>query len=723
MTIAFNPQVMTMADFLAASPPRDRQLHITQDLGDGVRLECFALLARQAEHLLCLFPSAQLGQGDRRNPAFHRWSWAYQLPGFHTLSISDPGLYETPLHANWFQSPQGHDHVQAMAGFIAAIARQVGMPADRVVLYGSSMGGFGALMVGAHLPASMVIAEVPQIDLRRYPIASSLRQLEREHFAEQPIGDYHLQHGERIDVLERYRQQRSAPSLHIVTNEGDPAFGEHLEFVAAMGRLRAELRQMGDVSLTCRSQAIGHKPLPTPDALRLIRSAVAQGWTLSTLADAVPAAAEPAAAADSYRTVLNAAIEQASKVRYTRTPEDCEHHQAARLLLQKAAEIDPTADWPLLKLCSMVKLWNNSFGGELPGLASEAFRRRQTLEAYIYSCRGIVATSTPAEALVRLDGLQRLCRDPQTAQITHIFRAMVRYELDDFSGYEQEIRRFQQQRHPDFRPYIAIPVSTVMTDTGTIAQHDEQHTPRLLGIELPTRVPVGPQARYLISASCDRSYFEHYGPYIVRSFSATCAQEAHLHITLTGAPSNEVTQRLQEWGARHVSVAFAGLDGGNNEGPLASLLRFCVVHALLRQYRLPVFVFDLDAVIRKPLGPIVDAYASADVCSRVLKGGVAPWEKYTGGFALFHPTANGRFIARAIAAAAEHLARAGEPQWWIDQNCFEAGLRTARQQGLAPTIVDFYAARNACCTMPVGTREAKLLALREALASLPVAAA
>jgi hypothetical protein len=660
---------------------------------------------------------------ERINPVFHRWTWALQLKELFVLSLSDPSLYASNLHANWFQSGDEIDYFSEIAHFIKKIAVHLNVDESKIILYGSSMGGFGSLMIGANIPNALSIAEVPQIDLRNYSIASSLRQLESAHFGGRSIEQYATIHPHRINVLDRYLKFECAPSTHIITNEADPEFKAHIKFISDLKGIGSRIKYSGSTTITCLSEASGHKPLETAAAIKIIRGCIAAGWTSSKTPEKSTGTHPETSQIDrlepeTYQSVLGSAIAAAKEVKYTRTKEDQIQYANATALLIKAAELDNNADWPLLKLCSMTKLWNNSFGHELLTYAEKAFHRRQTLESFIYFCRGIIANFTPTEAVGMLDDLQAKCLDAQTSNVAHIFRAIVKYETGDFDGYENEILIFRQNKANDFNPYITIPVSTVITDTSGLMEYRPEYQPSLLSSHATPRLDHSENIKYVISASCDINYFKIYGEYLVRSFTQFCSSEAHLQITLTSAHTPEIDDLLQKWGANSVTVRYCNLDCGINEGPIASLIRFSVIHGLLITAKVPVFVFDLDAAIKKSLLPIVNDLEGNDLCSRVLKGGIAPWEKYTGGFALFYPTENGLFIAQAIAKAAEMAVDRSVKQWWIDQNCFEAGIRTAIKANKVPVISDFYSTRNDYCVMPVGTQEAKLYALRNALSVL-----
>ncbi|WNB85191.1 hypothetical protein [Cellulomonas sp. ATA003] len=171
---------------------------------------------------------------------------------------------------------------------------------------------------------------------------------------------------------------------------------------------------------------------------------------------------------------------------------------------------------------------------------------------------------------------------------------------------------------------------------------------------------------------------------------------------------------MAQWQSRGVTAVAVGVECGANIGPSASLLRFSLVAPLLETYDVPIVVLDLDAVVEQSLRGLLESIGHVDVASRILGYGVAPWEKYTGGFAVFRPTTSGRKVADYVARAAATLVRPGAPQWWIDQNCFEAGIRLASEEGEL-VVHNVMSVRDRYCTMPVGPAAAKEHALRNAM--------
>ncbi|MCR1163666.1 hypothetical protein NEK97_19550 [Paenarthrobacter sp. UW852] len=629
------------------------------------------------------------------------------------MALSDPALYSSSqVRAAWFMS-DSEDVIDAMAVYVKKILDKLGLKNEDVVIYGSSMGGFGALMLGAELAGSFAVAEVPQLDMRKYPIRGAIRALER-HVINQDLEEFYKQHPERVNVLDRFQERRVLPKLKIVTNRADTGFQEQMHFLNELSTLKTEVESIYDTEIHIVSEEIGHKPLPTSRGIEIVRSALSQTVKEAQKTDF---AAEPIQDRRSYQELVDSAVASIGQIKFIRDAEETTLYLSAKNDLYAAARLNASADWPYRRLCSLIKLWTNSFNQEILDCALAGMARKETLESFIYVCRGLLFNNKPAQAAELIDSLIETTSDPDIANVGRIFQSLCAYESGDFNRYCELIEGFRSNKSSGFEPYIAIPVSTVVTSTPDSLSPSPSPV-RLLGLEL-TEVPkLSPGTKYVVSASCDEVYFRKYAEYLVKSFSATCGSEATMFLSVITDNSVEIQKLLDQWGARSIILNPLRMRVSENIGPVASLVRFSTVYPILSALNVPVVVLDLDTVITGPLSSLIEAHAQTDVCSRILGGGVAPWEKYTGGFAIFNTTESSKAVAGFMASAAESMAHEGSKQWWIDQNCFEAGIRMVQQSGRRLTIDNVMSERDKFCVMPVGTGDAKIHSLESALKGL-----
>lgn len=134
--------------------------------------------------LFVLMPSAV----DRKRmslPAFNRWTWAKEgvFPG-NILCISDPTLeLHDDLALGWCLGNSKSCATQELAGFVIALAESMDIPNEKIVIYGSSAGGFAALALSSLIEGSIAIAINAQTEAFSYSITSQVDLVSKSCFS------------------------------------------------------------------------------------------------------------------------------------------------------------------------------------------------------------------------------------------------------------------------------------------------------------------------------------------------------------------------------------------------------------------------------------------------------------------------------------------------------------------------------------------------------------
>ncbi len=707
----FEPKNLAYGRFCEKAFEVNQHYLVSKPLSSDVSLDFFLSAREGAQRTIILFPSAQPA-GDIKQQVFHRWSWAEVFTDYNVISLSDPALYLAGLSGTWFQSPDG-SFLPQLAETLKEALTTLGTDMSDTLLYGSSMGGFGALMCGSMLPGSLVVAEVPQINLENYPHRSAMQQIIDKIYNGNKEAFYSSANRQNIDVLACINHNKFIPRFLLITNPDDEGFREHSQFIQDISSLDiAEVPK--DYLLVVNHEVLGHKPLPTPNAVQYVKKAFEFFSGGNNSVERTIKTASPASAPADFKAILNQATETAKTITYVRDEADTRRYKETLRLLEAAANANTSADWPYLKICQVEKVWSNSFNEKIFSSSKLALARRKTLEGFIYFCRGALYNCSLDEAGSLISAMMEQIDDNEIVCVGYIFLSIIEYEKGDYEGYEHLIQRYRETKG-DTEPYIAIPVSTVCLPKG--AQIEPGN--RLESIQLTSNLPEKCEAKYIVSVSCDPGYFYKYAEYFVRSFSMNCADDALLVINILGGDDTEITAKVNEWASRSVALNFVDIPTGENKEPTASLIRYLCVNDLLRQYDIPVLTLDIDCVIKKNFLAMIDEFGANDLCSRILGKNVAPWEKYTGGFTLFYPTENTKQVAQGIIDSARHVWTDQKKQWWIDQNCIEAGIRSVgRLEDSSLKVANVFQFRDAYCDMPVGPAHAKLTFLENSFNTL-----
>ena len=237
-------------------------------LAGGLRAHVNVAARSSADRLVVFLPGAQSKRRPRRPLYFNRWSWHDNIPDAHVVAISDPALaLDERLLGAWFIHPD-LDLIADLASVVQRIARVLGVEASRVTFHGSSLGGFAAMGMAAHLAGSTAISEIPQIDFEKWPYKESHRILE-SHLGGS-ISEFRERHPERIDVLSRFSFAGVVPSFTLVTNTADTSYDLHVGFMEDVRSLASECDVIGEQKLLVTDVVSGHSALPQDAVLDLL---------------------------------------------------------------------------------------------------------------------------------------------------------------------------------------------------------------------------------------------------------------------------------------------------------------------------------------------------------------------------------------------------------------------------------------------------------------------
>lgn len=232
-------------------------------------LPIYGLLAQRSEanRLVCFMPAAQTGSGTRRSKLFSRWSWQTEMPNQHVMALSDPALgLDEEIRGAWYLHPT-HDLMVDMANLVKEQVLALGLTNESVLFYGSSLGGFGALGMASLLPGANAIAEIPQIDISRWPSPGSIRAMESRILGTS-FAEHKTAHPEMVDVRARFIKSNFIPPFVLVSNDTDMSIEIQREFMDDVAA--SELPRIGDQQMLHTDHVSGHYALSRSDALALI---------------------------------------------------------------------------------------------------------------------------------------------------------------------------------------------------------------------------------------------------------------------------------------------------------------------------------------------------------------------------------------------------------------------------------------------------------------------
>lgn len=204
---------------------------VTYMLGDGLRkplpAERTLLLhgnhwkfpavyyAGKEQQPLFVMLSAAINRTKQTLPVFNRWTWADKFPG-HVLCVADPTLeLHDDMILGWYIGTAEHDASKELSRLIRRFAEGLGIPVDKIVIWGSSGGGFGALALASQIEKATAVAINAQTDIFAYEGAKTIEAVRRSCFGNQTVKHIQEHFGPHINMAQAWEKNRSSRAILI----------------------------------------------------------------------------------------------------------------------------------------------------------------------------------------------------------------------------------------------------------------------------------------------------------------------------------------------------------------------------------------------------------------------------------------------------------------------------------------------------------------------------
>jgi len=139
------------------------------DLPDGHKFDCLFVRKRSTQKLFVMLSGAR--NWKIRGPEFTRYTWHPTLPG-SMLCITDPTIAWAgrKLALAWYVGTATNNWTASMAELVRTTCDKLALKTSDVIIYGSSGGGFGAMMLASALGDATAVVVNPQSHVLRYHV-------------------------------------------------------------------------------------------------------------------------------------------------------------------------------------------------------------------------------------------------------------------------------------------------------------------------------------------------------------------------------------------------------------------------------------------------------------------------------------------------------------------------------------------------------------------------
>jgi hypothetical protein len=189
-------------------------------IDDALTLSGLYHISKNTDDIVVFFNGATTGELVGKNH-FMRWSWAYNA-GISFISFDDPVVSCTKsTNLGWYIGTKNTDVQEAINEIIQHILDKNSIAPNRVIFYGSSGGGFAAIMAATRLRGSTAIAINPQTNILNYH-RKSYEKLLKSFFHDNSVQDYSLaEYINRFSIIENITSSKYIPNIIYIQNTQD----------------------------------------------------------------------------------------------------------------------------------------------------------------------------------------------------------------------------------------------------------------------------------------------------------------------------------------------------------------------------------------------------------------------------------------------------------------------------------------------------------------------
>lgn len=246
--------------------------------GTGLPYSFYFHRDNTSKKLIVMFPGA-IPRGKKDIPDYQRISWAKEISG-NVLYLQDPTHFlDKSISIGWFQGCETYNPLDEGVSIIKNVLKNLDVSTKDLFFFGSSAGGFSALMFGGYFKHSTLIVNNAQTNVLKYNEIHVKRFL-KYGFNSIDYEKYTENYSHRIQPMLVYSAQKYVPNIHYYQNLADDThYKNHtISFVDEVNSLKASIGSESIFKITFYFDAVtGHSPMPKQKTIRVLNKILAGG--------------------------------------------------------------------------------------------------------------------------------------------------------------------------------------------------------------------------------------------------------------------------------------------------------------------------------------------------------------------------------------------------------------------------------------------------------------
>lgn len=265
------PEMIAAIDGVLVPVPGERRVyHITFAKGDvEFHMRWDRLFG--AKRTLFLYNGA-VDLERKKRPIFQRSTWSREFDA-NVVNIEDPTVYLDPtMPIGWGQGTLDHYYSETVATIVDALARVIGSTSENHLHFGSSAGGYQAIVVGSLDAGSTVAVNNPQIDWTKHFVQRVVDDVVKFSFPGLSVSELREKYPTRVNALKYAAQHGGLKRLIYWVNAGFVSdVDDHLKLAITEYARSSQVTQDFGIEIGIyRDPERGHNPMVMDKTIHLL---------------------------------------------------------------------------------------------------------------------------------------------------------------------------------------------------------------------------------------------------------------------------------------------------------------------------------------------------------------------------------------------------------------------------------------------------------------------
>ncbi|WP_117149367.1 alpha/beta hydrolase [Paraliobacillus zengyii] len=238
---------------------------------NGVNFEFLMRIKSDSDKAIIFGSGAYDATSDLNPPIFQRHKWMKHFDET-LIYFNDPTLYLGKINIGWGFGSATSYYLEEIAEILSILLEKIKIDRKKVLLYGSSAGGFMALMLGGILKGAHVLVNNPQTIVWNYydrhvnsMFNVTMPALNRDEIIET--------YKHRLNVYEFYKKNEYVPDIKYIQNSASERdIVAHLNpFILSLNKLDQTFFEQNIDIMLYADEELGHTPLRVDDTVYYIK--------------------------------------------------------------------------------------------------------------------------------------------------------------------------------------------------------------------------------------------------------------------------------------------------------------------------------------------------------------------------------------------------------------------------------------------------------------------